>query len=80
MSRQAVPQAEESQTVKAGTLTGNGTAPASEIIAGVAGEALVDLPEQRWSLSDGGRKKEFQLALDEVVIRDAEGMDHRKQL
>lgn len=39
-----------------------------------------DLPRERWSLSDGGRKKEFQLALDEVVIRDSEGMDHRREL
>ncbi|OYV06473.1 MAG: hypothetical protein CFE26_06120, partial [Verrucomicrobiales bacterium VVV1] len=46
--------------------------------ATVAGTGIA--PKQRWSLSDGGRKKDFQLALDEVVIRDAEGMDHRRQL
>ena len=81
ISRQGVPEAQQNQTVRAGTSTGDGTVTPSEIMAGVAGaEALVDLPEQRWTLSDGGRKKDFQLALDEVVIRDAEGMDHRREL
>lgn len=36
--------------------------------------------DRRWSLSDGGRKKDFQLALDEVVVRDSDGMDHRREL
>jgi hypothetical protein len=39
-----------------------------------------DALKRNWSLSDGGREKEFKLALDEVVIRDAEGMDHRREL
>lgn len=38
------------------------------------------LPTRRWSLSDGGRTKDFQLALDEVVVRDSDGMDHRREL
>jgi subtilisin-like proprotein convertase family protein len=42
--------------------------------------ALGALPDRRWSLSDGGRTKEFQLALDEVVVRDSDGMDHRREL
>lgn len=41
------------------------------------GGALID---RRWSLSDGGREKDFQLALDEVVVRDSEGMDHHREL
>lgn len=38
------------------------------------------MPRMRWSLSDGGRRKEFELALDEVVVRGADGMDHRREL
>lgn len=44
-----------------------------------AGHSDVD-PDRRWSVSDGGRSKDFVLAMDEVVVRDREGGDHRREL
>jgi subtilisin-like proprotein convertase family protein len=57
------------------------TSSPSEALLGLA--ALTDDANElklNWTLSDGGREKEFKLALDEVVIRDSEGMDHRREL
>lgn len=52
-------------------------ASASTAVAPAVPDAPVPLA---WRIPDGGRKRRFSLALDEVVIRDASGEDHPQPL
>ncbi len=56
------------------------TTPSDDPLNAASVRTFDAVPDRRWSFSDGGRKKDFQLALDEVVVRDSDGMDHRREL